>query len=231
MGIWMSSVKRNQKRMIRVITARKYNTHADIQRAWPPLNEDKLDLSSRKFYYRSVYDNHPVYFYSFRIVTQIIHHNYDTRNHIDQTTTQDYAEQGHKDMLIKDFLFISPPPKKKKKQTNKQTNNSTSTSLLDKMPLTVSRVPPLLLRDTSSFNIMTFDPSQITTFSSYLIMIGNCCNTCNIFFACFVLSSLSRQQMVALYPVCNAYSGGYHGSSYKALVELFKRSQWHMLSR
>ena len=57
---------------------------------------DMLDLSTLKFYYRYVHDNLPAYFYSFRIVTQGTHHNYDTRNrdqiHIDRTRTR-YADK------------------------------------------------------------------------------------------------------------------------------------------
>ena len=37
--------------------------------------------------------------------------------------------------------------------------------------------------------------------------------------------SLSHQELAALHPVFNTYSGGFHGSDYKALVEVVRRSQ------
>ena len=83
-----------QKRMIRIITVSKYNTHTEpLFKALDLLKiQDMLDLSTLKFYYRYVHDNLPAYFYSFRILTQGTHHNYDTRNrdqiHIDWTRTQ-----------------------------------------------------------------------------------------------------------------------------------------------
>ena len=83
-----------QKRMIRIITVSKYNAHTEpLFKALDLLKiQDMLDLSTLKFYYRYVHDNLPAYFYSFRIVTQGTHHNYDTRNrdqiYIDRTRTR-----------------------------------------------------------------------------------------------------------------------------------------------
>ena len=37
--------------------------------------------------------------------------------------------------------------------------------------------------------------------------------------------SLSHQELAALHPVFNTYSGGFPGSDYKALVEVVRRSQ------
>ena len=116
--------------MIRIIIVSKYNAHTEpLFKGLDLLKiQDMLDLSTLKFCYRYIHDNLPAYFYSFRIVTRMTHHNYDMRNrdqiHIDRTRTR-YA-----DKIVRIYLPT--------------VFNSTPTALLDKMPLTVSRVSPLI---------------------------------------------------------------------------------------
>ena len=125
-------LEKNQKTMIRIITVSKLNAHIEpLFKALDLLKiQDMLDLRTLKFYYRYVHDNLPAYFNSFRIVTQGIHHNYDTRNrdqiHIDRTRTR------HADKRVHIYLPT--------------VLNSTPTALLGKMPLTVSRGSPLILK-------------------------------------------------------------------------------------
>ena len=80
--------------MIRITIANKYNAHTEpLFKAFDLVKiQDILDLSTLKFYYRYVHDNRPAHYYSFRIVLQGIHHNYDTRDrdqiHTDRTRTR-----------------------------------------------------------------------------------------------------------------------------------------------
>ena len=142
--------EKNQKRMIRIITVSKYNAHTEpLFQALDLLKiQDMLDLSTLKFYYRYVHDNLPAYLYSFRIVTQGIHHNYDTRNrdriHIDRTRTR-YA-----DKRVRIYLPT--------------VLNSTPTALLEKIATHSLQGFALNLKNTSFINILTFAPSQIATF-------------------------------------------------------------------
>ena len=87
-----------QKRIIRIITVSKYNAHTEpLFKALDLLKlKDMLNLSTLKFYYRSLHDNLPAYFYSFQITMQGSHHHYNTRHseqiHVDRTRTL-YADK------------------------------------------------------------------------------------------------------------------------------------------
>ena len=124
--------------------------------------QDMLHLSTLEFYYRYVHDNLPAYFYSFRIVTQVIHHNYDTRYQIriDRTRTR-YADKRVR-------IYFST------------VLNSTQTALLDKMHFTVSRVSHLILKILHPLIFWHLLHPKLLHFSSYLDMLGNCRNMCNI---------------------------------------------------
>ena len=91
--------------MIRIITVSKYNAHTELLfKALDLLKfKDMLDISTLEFYNRYVHDNLPAYFYSFRIVTQGTHHNYDTcypdQIHIGRTRTR-YADKRARIYLL-----------------------------------------------------------------------------------------------------------------------------------
>ena len=93
MGYEYHRLEKNQKHVIRIITVNKYNAHTEplciaFDLLWI---KDMLNVSTLKFN-RYVHGNLPTYSNSFRIVTQEIHHKYDTRNrdgiHIDRTRTR-----------------------------------------------------------------------------------------------------------------------------------------------
>ena len=92
------------KRIIRIISVSKYNTHTQpLFKALDLLKlKDMLNLSTLKFFYRYLHDNLPVYFYSFQTTTQGSHHHYNTRHsdliHVDHTRTL-HAHRKYKDYV------------------------------------------------------------------------------------------------------------------------------------
>ena len=103
-----------QKRIIRIITVSKYNTHTEpLFKALDLLKlKDMLNLSTLKFYYRYLHDNLPAYFYLFQITTQGSHHHYNTRHsdqiHVDRTRTL-YADKKVRIYLPKMVNSIPMP--------------------------------------------------------------------------------------------------------------------------
>lgn len=71
-----------QKRLIRIITRSKYNSHTEPLFKFLGLLklEDMLKLSALKFYYKHKQDSLPKYFYTFQILTHAEQHDYNTRN-------------------------------------------------------------------------------------------------------------------------------------------------------
>ena len=103
-----------RKRIIRIITLSKHNSHREpLLGALDLLKlNDMLNLSTLKFYYRYLHDNLPTYFYSFQITTQGPHHHYNTRHcnqiHVDHTRTL-YADKSVRMYLPKMVNSIPIP--------------------------------------------------------------------------------------------------------------------------
>ena len=84
-GYEFHRLEKIQKRIIRIITVSKYNTHTEpLFKAFDLLKlKYMLNLGTLKFYYRYLQDNLPADFYTFQITTQGSHHHCNTR-HSDQ---------------------------------------------------------------------------------------------------------------------------------------------------